>query len=523
MVLLLWGLLVGLLGSLALLAIAPDHWLIQGFRAVGLRDSMAVFKHGGPLLLGHKAVTGQLYPVGVGDDEGMYVYLPLLSRFFGVADPVSMVRYCYVVLMGITAAVYPVVFYRLTRSLLAGIVAPLMLLMCVRSLMFVDFYWLSAWGMLTLLPLIYLLARDWPRFGLPALIALALVAGWLSSIRSQTGLPIVLAGAIVLLLRHWRWWRVLPALALLVVVYISINTFIFPAIRAHRDHWLDPTALRGGRISTHPLWHALYVGLGYLPNAYGLYFEDSVARARVQREAPGTPYFSNRYEHVIREAYFRMLRKHPIVMLKQYAAKALVTTADTLPYLLLVLLTMPAMLLLGSERRIRRRWVVLTLPAIVIMFLPSMIVIPTQGYEQGLYGVLGLLGILGVCWMLERVEALSHALGGLRPALIALRGAWSTSRREQRGPLWQSVRISCAAILVLLVLFAGAYPVRRAAERWRGHPSGVLIVGVRLDPDLGTGASIGRQANVYATAGDGDATTTPAPVAIDSRAANAVL
>ena len=72
-------------------------------------------------------------------------------------------RYCYVVLMGLTTSIYPIVFYKLTRSRLAGLAAPVLLLLCVRSFRFVDVYWIPAWGMLTFLPLIYLLARDWPR------------------------------------------------------------------------------------------------------------------------------------------------------------------------------------------------------------------------------------------------------------------------------------------------------------------------------------------------------------------------
>jgi hypothetical protein len=474
----LWGLLVGLAAALIFFAVAPHVWPILPERARSLRAALAMLEQGGPLLLervsGVHGARGSLQPVGISDDQGIYVYLPLLSRLFGVADPVSMLRYLYIALYALAVAIYPLMLYRLTRSLVAGIAAPLILLACILSMGFNDIYWIPAWGMLTLMPLIYLLARDWPRFGLLALVALSLAGSWLSSIRSESGLPIAIAAAIVLLGRRWRWWRVLPALALLALAYISINTLLLGAIRANREHWLGSKAIKGNESTAHPFWHTAYIGLGYLPNDYGLHYSDRVAGELLQREDPGAPSFSALEATVLRHAFFAFARKHPLEVVRQYAAKALVTTADAAPYLVFVLLTMPAMLLLGPERRIRRRWFLMTLPVVVIAFLPTMAAIPLQGYEEGLYGAVGVLGILGLCWALERVEALARTCGGLRPALSALRGELPVAR-SLRGPLWRSVCISCVLVVALVVLSVGAHFVRRSAERWQGYPSGVLV------------------------------------------------
>lgn len=475
---LLWGVAFGLLGALLLLAVTPEHWnVVMKERAAGLRDSMIVLKQGGPLLLGRHGVAGSLYAVGIGDDEGAYVYLPVLSRLFGVTDPLSTLRYIYVLLYCIAIAVYPLVFYKLTRSLLAGLAAPLMLLVCFLSMGFFDIYWLQAWGVLMLLPLIFLLARDWPRLGLVALVGISLVASMLSSVRNESGLGIVIAAAAVLFLRRWAWWRVLPAVALLAVAYISIPTFVLSAIREHRNHQIGDPAL-SREPTSHPLWHSAYIGLGYLPNNYDIFYKDEVAIARVQREAPGTPYLSGRYASVLKGAYLKVVRDHPGEVIKQYAAKAVVTTADTILYLLIVLLTMPAMLLLGPERRIRRRWVLLTLPVAGIGFLPSMVAVPLQIYEEGLYAALGVIGILGLCWTLERVEVGAREWGGLRQAFAALRAAWS-SPENRHGPLRQSARITCIALAASIGLLIGGHFIRQSAERWQGSSSGVLIDDVR--------------------------------------------
>ena len=251
----LWGLAGMAVTALVLLAITPKVWPMEDWRGIHLRAEMAVWLHGGPLLVGREGAHGAYYPVDFGDDEGVFVYIPVLTRLFGVSDPVGMVRDVYVALLSLGVLIYPTIFYRLTRSRAAGLAAPAMFLACMLSLGFVDVYWIPAWGALVLFPLIFLLARDWPRrFGLPAIMTIVLAASWLSSIRSYTGLGIAVAAAIVLMTRRWPWWRLLPALAILAVVYVSINAFVFSAVRTDRDRRLGGAAKTVNITTAHAFW-----------------------------------------------------------------------------------------------------------------------------------------------------------------------------------------------------------------------------------------------------------------------------
>ncbi len=466
----LWGLVVGLMAALVLLKITPTVWPMEDGRGIRLHDSMLLFEHGGPLLLGRHGPHGAYYAVDFGDDEGVFVYIPLLGRLLGVTDPVSMLRYLYVALASLTALLYPTIFYRLTRSPLAAVAAPLMFLVCILSLGFVDIYWIPAWGALLLFPLVFLLARDWPQFGLLAIAAISLAAGLLSTIRSYSGLGIVLAAALVLVLRRWRWWRLLAALAMLAILYLSINTFVFSAIRADRDHRLGSAANTLVLTSSHAVWHSAYAGFGYLPNRYGIRFVDTIPRALVEREAPGTRYLSRHYEAIIRDAYLRMVVGHPWETIRQYAAKAFVLLADTTPFLLIVLLTLPAMLMLGPETRIVRRWCLLTIPAVILGVLSVMLGLPRQSYEQGLYGVIGVVGIVGVCWMLRNVEAIVRERG--MPTRVRI-SRQAFADRHTVG--WRCARLSVAAVVVLAAVAIGANGVRHESNRWQGGVEGVLM------------------------------------------------
>ncbi len=471
-VMLLWGLAIGLLTALALLVVVPHESPMLGSRVAGMRASLAVLHEGGPLLVGRHGPTGAYYAVALNDDPGSFVYLPLLGRLLGDVSAPVVLSYCYMALVASLAAVYPLIFYRLTNSLLAGFLAPLMMVVCMLSIGEVDIEWVSAWGMLALLPLLYLLAQDWPRLGLVALIGISLAAGWLSSIRNGSGLGIVVIAAILLILRRWRWSRLLPALALLAVAYMATSSFLFTEIREHRDQRLGVKVMADDEVTRHPLWHTVYIGLGYLPNAYGLRYLDRYGAIRVQRDAPGTRYGSPKYDTVIRRATISFVRAHPLEAVRQYSAKVVVAVADMSPYLLVISLTMPAMLLLGPGRRIRRLWVLITIPAVAIGFLQPVIAIPGREYNAELFGVLGLLSILGCCWALEHAETWARQRGGMSISIRDLRAAFSHTWRD---PLGRSIRISAIAITTLVLVGTGGYFIRREAYRWQGSSPSFLM------------------------------------------------
>ena len=148
--------------------------------------------------------------------------------------------------------------------------------------------------------------------------------------------------------------------------------------------------------------------------------------------------------------------------------------ADTTPYLLVIILTLPSMLLLGPDRRIVRRWVLLTVPAVVFAFLSPMLALPRQWYEEDLYGVLGVIGILGVCWMLKRVTTARSRAGGARATGNGRSMSWGELARSP-APGWRSARIAVVAVLLLCAIAVGGAIVREESDLWQHGSAGVLM------------------------------------------------
>src|SRR5205814_675151 len=162
---------------------------------------------------------------GASDDQGLYLYVPVASHVLGVKDPLVTLRWLYIVCFFIPLVLYPLVFFRLFGSPVAGLFAPFPLMICAAELFLRDIYWIYAWSTLALLPLLMLLHQRWPRRGLLLALLIMVAVSFATSIRSQAGLPVLLAAVLVLLARPWSWPRRLTGIGLLAVAYLSISTF----------------------------------------------------------------------------------------------------------------------------------------------------------------------------------------------------------------------------------------------------------------------------------------------------------
>jgi hypothetical protein len=451
-----WGAVWAGLGVLTLsLLLASSGWPIAGSRAMELRNSLHVMEHGGPLLLGYTPGTHKPFAIGYADDEGIYVILPLLSRWLGQTNPLAVEGVLWRAAWALTLLFSPVVFGRLFRSRWAAILAPPALLVCICSFGYGDVYWVSAWVAVTLMPLLVLIARSCARWAAAMLVPIALVAGVATTIRGEAGLGVVLAACGMTLFRaSWRLPLRAAVVAAIALAYAAPLYVVLPTIRAHRDHQIGVDLIANAPTS-HPLWHTVYIGLGYTPNRYGIHYSDVYAAAAAQEAQPGVPYLSERYAGVLHKQVDALIADDPWFVAKAEAQKAVIELTHVSRYLLLLALLLPAALTAEGAARLRPWELAMFAPALAIGALPGIIATPGRFYEMGLLGPLGGLGMLAIGSLGARAE---HAWRGQRDAtggLIgrtrwALRGLWATLPRG----LTLRVMGATVALIVCAVLFA---------------------------------------------------------------------
>lgn len=480
-----WGLLWAVLGSLALYLIAPNPWRIQPSRASDLRASLSVLEHGGPALLGYRPGTHAPYAIGNSDDQGIYAIVPVLSRWLGQSDPIATLRWLWIAAWAITQLLSAAVARAVFGSRWAALVAPPALLLCILFFGFGDIYWVSAWVVVTFVAPLILLARHRPRWAWAALVPVALLAGVVTAIRSEAGLPVALAAAAVAVVAGRRWAARAAVVAAIAVAYLAPTVIALPAIRAHRDRRIGAN-LSAREPASHPLWHSLYTGLGYTPNRYRIHYLDAYGAAAAQEADPGVRFLSPAYSRALHDQVDALIERDPGFVAKAESQKAAVELSHAGRYLLLLALLLPAALAAHGRARLRPSELALLAPALVIGALPAIVAVPFRDYELTLLAALGTLGLLAAGSAATRAEDAWHgaqpAGGGLpRRARITLRGVLG------EWPVRATVRALLVTAAVLLPVFLLARHVEAEHERWdrntRNPPTVVLAVApAAVDP-----------------------------------------
>lgn len=480
-----WGALWAVLGVLVMNALAPGAWPIQSSRATDLRASLSVLDHGGPALLGYRPGTHVPYPIGYSDDQGIYVVVPVLSHWLGASDPVAVLRWLWITAWALTLAISAVLFGALFGSRWAALLAPPTLLVCILSFGFGDIYWVAAWVVVTFMPLLIMLLRSRPRLLWLALALISLVAGVVTAIRSDAGLPVALAAAAVAVMAGGRWPARLAIVAVIALLYVAPNSIVLAAIRSHRDDRIG-VDLSAQAPTSHPLWHSLYIGLGYTANRYGIHYEDGYAAAAAQEVDPGVLYLSPAYANALHKQVDALVEHDPGFVAKAEAQKSVVEFSHTGRYLVLLALLLPAALTARGRARLRWRELALFAPALLIGALPAIVAIPLRDYELTLLAPLGALGLLAIGSAAARAEAQWAATttgsGGLKHhvamALKSMRTTWPVRRTTE-------ALLAAVVVLAPVVLFARHLEAEHEAwDRTERNPPKVVLAAAssRLPP-----------------------------------------
>lgn len=427
-----YGLGAGVVAAAWISRRLPSGRLLTSSRETEYGRVLAAHHHGfGPLVA--QVGPHSFLPAGMTDDPGGYLYAPWLADIFHTSHIDVVVRIAYVLAMAVLAGVYPYLIWRLTRSRIAAIFAPIFLVGATSVFDAQGFYWVPAWTIVLAMPWLWMVHKTRSRVILSVTIIGAL-AGLTSTFRSGTGIGPLVAAVLVGLLVTVGWRERSRVVILAVLAYLAMSTGVLDVAyqaRAARmaayplnvsgsagiTTWSDP--------SGHPFWHTAYIGLGVIPNRYGIAYEDQVAAAYVRRIDPTAPYVSPRYEAILRKRVINLAEKDPSFVAKALLYKIGTELKDGLANYLLLILIMP-IAVVASSGGARRRYAVVAIPISLVAFLPAVVAVPNRDYELPWFGVLACLSVVSACWLvarLARAVAGLVALPGFAVAVAELNGA----------------------------------------------------------------------------------------------------
>jgi hypothetical protein len=401
-----------------------------------MQQSIVVLNRGGPPLLGGtlgavpglaktivKGVHG-LYPVGVGDDQGMYLYVPLLGHYLGLNDPRAVLRDMYLALAILLAFVYPILFFEISGSLVVSAMAPIgLLFLLTRAIGLIDVYWAPALLLLLGLPLLLALRGRSQHVIIGGLVVVCLLASTSDSIRADTGIGLFIAAVIVVFRWLVGWKRRVVVLGAVLLAFLSVYPFALDGARAYRD---SQTGVVPNSGSSHAFWHPAYLGLGYIqPNRFGIEFDDPLGLATALIYDPHVQYLSPQYNADLEHAFAGIAAADPGYVLTDYAEKVGDVVGGAARFYWPELVMLGILLLFWVPEHRWREMMLIAAPVLFVTMLPPIFAIPLDEYEEPWWAIAGIsVGLAasspiaaGVNWLLRRVRSGQ----GWEGAILALR------------------------------------------------------------------------------------------------------
>ncbi len=354
------------------------------------------------------------YPAGCpGDSPGLYYYVPLLARATGLSLEPAVLLFLGGTL-ALAVAIGVGCWWAYARSWPWRVVGTAaLLLVCAWSLRIGDTYTLSMAIPIAAIPALLLLWRRAARarFWLITLALLGIAAGIAGLVRPEAGV-VAPAFAVTLILLT----RMPVARRALFVATLAAGMALpwLGMLRAEhrRDEYLA-RAIPGyvAPMSVHPLWHNVYLGLGYLDNVYGLHYSDALAFGRVAEVSPGTPICTPAYDAVLRREVVRLFLRDPGFIGVTVMAKAGATVFFLLVFANIGLI---AAWRTRKPRPVERAFAL----ALLVGALPGLLVAPGPRYLEGFEAVALLYGLVSLEWALPGRRARVDGAGepGRAPA-----------------------------------------------------------------------------------------------------------
>jgi len=378
---------------------APTHFRLMTSRYVAMIQAARGYQCAGTTTVGF---DGHNYlQTGRSDDPVIMELVPTLSRLSGIslADSYDALVFAVIFSTTLTGALG---FWRLypTRRAL-GIGTVVFLCIAIAEARVADEYLFQIAPLIAGIPwLLYLALRRKKIATTVVAASLAFCCSWCSLIRSGS-LVICMAFLLVMFVSRYRVQN--PVLPILLMAFSCVPSFIFEqSLVARRDHALTRANEPARAVNSHPFWHTLYIGLGFIPNSEVPEYRDEVARDKVRSIDPTAAYTSAKYQAILRRELWDLLKRRPLLVIGIFAAKLGIVA------LLALILLYPARRLIFAEPAVM--WLDLSfLCAIGVSGANGIVAIPRPAYLLTFLCLTALYTTIKLCrsWQFVRGRGLS--------------------------------------------------------------------------------------------------------------------
>jgi hypothetical protein len=327
--------------SLMLRREAPTHFRLMTSRYVSIVEAARGYQCTGTTTVGF---DGHSYlQTGRSDDPAMMELVPTVSRVIGIslANTYDLIIFA-VISSGILIG-YAGFWHLCPGRRPRAIGAAVFLCLGVAEARVADEYMFQISPLIAAIPWLLHLGLNRKKVALTVNAALlAFCCSWCSLVRSGS---IVICMTFLLTMFITRYRIQKPFLPILLIILACVPSLLFERSQiARRDTALAKVGETARSVNSHPLWHTIYIGLGFISNSEVPEYRDGVAGAKVQSIDPTVAYTSAKYQAILRHELWSIVKRKPMLVIGILAAKAGIVI------LLASILLYPARHLIFAER-----------------------------------------------------------------------------------------------------------------------------------------------------------------------------
>jgi hypothetical protein len=349
---------------------APTHLELMTSRYVGMVQAARGYQCSGTVTVGFDG--HQFFQAGRNEDAGMMELIPTVARLIGM----SLARTYDLTILTVVSSAIVIGYagfwclYPDWRRRALGVVV--FLCLGIAEARIADEYMFQVAPLIAGIPWLLYFGLTRRHLALTATAALlAFCCSWISLVRSGT---IIICMTFLLTMFVARYRVQKPLLPLLLVILACIPSVLFErSMIARRDKALAKVGAAATAVNSHPFWHTLYIGLGFIPNSEVPEYRDGVAGEKVRSIDPTVPYASAKYQAILRRELWSIVRRRPMLVIRIFAAKAAIIM------LMASILLLPAWRLIFAERAVL--WLdAAFLLTIVMSAMNGMVAVPRTAY-----------------------------------------------------------------------------------------------------------------------------------------------
>jgi hypothetical protein len=305
--------------SLMQLPKAPTHFMLMMSRYVLMVQAARGYQCTGTTGVGFDG--HHFLQTGLSDDPGLMELVPTIARFLGtpLANTYDLLIFTvifFVILIGYAGfwQLYPDPRLRPIGTLI-------FICLGIAEAEIADEYIFQISPLIAGIP--WLVHFGVSRKPLALTITASLLAfccSWCSLVRSGS----LIIGLTFLLTMFATRYRIQsPFLPILLIILACVPSVLSErSMIARRNTALAKVGETALGVNSHPIWHTIYIGLGYIPNSEVPEYKDGVGREKVRSIDPTVAYTSARYQAILRQELWGIVQRRPMLVIRILAAKA---------------------------------------------------------------------------------------------------------------------------------------------------------------------------------------------------------